>query len=659
MENTEQLYSEALALNRTANTIKELHRLAEILNRIVPYKDSVIMLSDTYARTDKERRYQRALWIMEEAETEEDYNEAAKILSKLNNYKDAVKLVREAQEAAKEAARKAREAAEEAERKAREAAEEAARKAKEAAEEAERKAKRKIMIRYVSFGAAIMLVIGIIYGVWEFNLYRERIAREEALRVLEEEARSLREKAMIEFFEEHNTDAKIMLNGLNLAKDPIIADMTAIADFGNSSKTYFRIWQEINSSSGTFSKYGSEAVAMAEQYAQQGSMNAKIFLGDIYFIGISVDRDINKSLEYYSGPSEKGNIYALTAAAEVYESRQDYEKAAELYRIAIQHGSRNAQKALQDVLATKKYMKEAAEGKPEAQYHAGLAYLKNPTPDYMQRALDLLNSSAKQNYAPALFSLAEIYETGRGVQQDYDKAIELYRKASAQKNSEADTRLGRIFYNVKRDYATARRYFVAPAKLGDPEAEYYIGLMFELGQVTAKNYGQALEWYKKAANQGYDKAIEGIARVTAERERSKRSIKGTQVNMRTEPDMNSNSVTRLDEGTPVEVIETRGRWYHVRLSSGKTGWVFSDYIQNRLDNRGTHGGEYKSVNGDEVNLRSGPGRRYNSLAKLYDGHLVEEVERSSRNGETWSRVYTPDGREGWIMSRYIRNRRSF
>ena len=95
-----------------------------------------------------------------------------------------------------------------------------------------------------------------------------------------------------------------------------------------------------------------------------------------------------------------------------------------------------------------------------------------------------------------------------------------------------------------------------------------------MGQVVSINYRQAAEWYKKAADQGYEDAIKALKRLEKKkRYNSQRSIRRTQVNMRSEPDINAASIVKLDEGTPVEIIkdEIRNR-ERIKLQSGRTEW---------------------------------------------------------------------------------------
>ena len=132
-----------------------------------------------------------------------------------------------------------------------------------------------------------------------------------------------------------------------------------------------------------------------------------------------------------------------------------------------------------------------------------------------------------------------------------------------------------------------------------------------------------------------------------------RSTRGTKVNMRTEPSVEAPSIAQLYEGTPIEVLAESDNWYQVRIPNGYTGWIFGEYIVNRLGSRGVNGGVYAWVSADDVNLRSSPSRRAGSIKKLYEGHLVEAVEQRSRSDGVWFKVFTRDGTVGWVFGKYL------
>ncbi len=56
------------------------------------------------------------------------------------------------------------------------------------------------------------------------------------------------------------------------------------------------------------------------------------------------------------------------------------------------------------------------------------------------------------------------------------------------------------------DYETALREYRALAKVGNPNAEYNIGVMYDLGTGVEQDRTEAVIWYRKAANQGHENA---------------------------------------------------------------------------------------------------------------------------------------------------------
>ena len=57
------------------------------------------------------------------------------------------------------------------------------------------------------------------------------------------------------------------------------------------------------------------------------------------------------------------------------------------------------------------------------------------------------------------------------------------------------------------DYRTALEVFRPKALKGDAKAQYYLGLMYAGGKGVIKSIGQAREWIKKSADQGFGQAI--------------------------------------------------------------------------------------------------------------------------------------------------------
>lgn len=141
------------------------------------------------------------------------------------------------------------------------------------------------------------------------------------------------------------------------------------------------------------------------------------------------------------------------------------------------------------------------------------------------------------------------YLQGVGVAQDQTKGMALLKKASAERNPEAELMLGffmmkgqsgvamdeaggmKLFldaarqgnrdaqYNaglafvraqgVKADFAEALKWFTAAALQGDPGAQYNLGVMYLGGEGAVKDALTAYAWFSIAEASGYDGAKEG------------------------------------------------------------------------------------------------------------------------------------------------------
>lgn len=56
---------------------------------------------------------------------------------------------------------------------------------------------------------------------------------------------------------------------------------------------------------------------------------------------------------------------------------------------------------------------------------------------------------------------------------------------------------------LKGDYQAAYEEWLPLAELGDAEAQYNLGVMYDEGAGTEQDLARAAEWYRKAADQGF------------------------------------------------------------------------------------------------------------------------------------------------------------
>ena len=122
------------------------------------------------------------------------------------------------------------------------------------------------------------------------------------------------------------------------------------------------------------------------------------------------------------------------------------------------------------------------------------------------------------------------------------------------------------------------------------------------------------------------------------------------LNLRTGPGSGYQIVRRMDHGSLVDVLETKGGWSRVRHEiSGAEGWAFRKYLAQEQS-----GGAVRQIwsPGDGyLNLRTGPGSDFRILRRMYHGERVDILERKGN----WVRVYHhPTGARGWAYAKYLR-----
>ena len=199
---------------------------------------------------------------------------------------------------------------------------------------------------------------------------------------------------------------------------------------------------------------------LCRKFAEQGNAAAQDGLGDCYYCGEGVDKDMAKAVEWYRKAAEQGYAPAQNNLGDCYffgfGVDEDEAKAAEWHRKA-----------------------------------------------------------AEQGYAPAQYDLGNCYDDGLGVDEDEVKAAEWYRRAAEQGYAYAQDRLGDCYYNgegVAQDYAKAVEWYRKAAEQGNAKAQNNLGDMYYDGKGVAQDYAKAVEWYRKAAAQGNVYAREVLQR---------------------------------------------------------------------------------------------------------------------------------------------------
>ncbi len=135
-------------------------------------------------------------------------------------------------------------------------------------------------------------------------------------------------------------------------------------------------------------------------------------------------------------------------------------------------------------------------------------------------------------------------------------------------------------------------------------------------------------------------------------------IKGDDVNCRSGPGTGHSVVARADTGTKVYITASQSGWYRVKLPSGAHGWVRGDLVERNVEagRRLASAGPVASagqasdrapkayVKVDSVNVRNGPGSRFDATDRLPKGTTVWVIGEQGQ----WRKVKYGNGEGGWI-----------
>ena len=151
---------------------------------------------------------------------------------------------------------------------------------------------------------------------------------------------------------------------------------------------------------------------------------------------------------------------------------------------------------------------KAYAGNMEAQLDLGVMYYngKGVPQDYV-KAIEWYEKAADQESADAQMNLGYIYQQGLGVRQDKMKALELYKKAERQQNdARAQILLGNLYGDeeafLANDPVKSIEWYEKAANQNNKTALQKIARAYEHGINVSKNMNKAKEWYGKLCDSG-------------------------------------------------------------------------------------------------------------------------------------------------------------
>ena len=123
----------------------------------------------------------------------------------------------------------------------------------------------------------------------------------------------------------------------------------------------------------------------------------------------------------------------------------------------------------------------------EAMNQLGLLYLSDLFYKY-ESAVELFEKASEKGHQNATYNLGYCYFAGKGVEQDYKKALSLFLRV-AEKVKEAPTRIGACYlfgYGIKKNDQEAIKWLNKGLANGDNLANLYLAYAYSKGEGVRK-----------------------------------------------------------------------------------------------------------------------------------------------------------------------------
>ena len=270
-----------------------------------------------------------------------------------------------------------------------------------------------------------------------------------------------------------------------------------------------------------------KAFALFTAAANNNDVLSQHKLAIMYRKGEGVSKDLDKSIYWYrliidnNKPSRVVSRHMYYLASLYKNELKDYDSAFYWYSKSSEMGNEDAlvdlgllylkgQGVEQDSEYADSLLSQAAESDRSIIYfRIGLIY-KNEIQDYEKAFYYFSKSVEKDQFIFSLFNLAQLYRKGRGVQQDYEKAISLYM-AAAKKGYDPALYQVAVMYEegigFEKDINEAKLLYKKVIhnieKKGIKNAPYPY---YRLGYINyyEGNYNDALKMFSIAKDQGYN-----------------------------------------------------------------------------------------------------------------------------------------------------------
>ncbi len=263
---------------------------------------------------------------------------------------------------------------------------------------------------------------------------------------------------------------------------------------------------------------------------EKGNSQASLLLADNALTGATDDASMKTARQIYEDLAARGDKEAQLKLAYLLEQGLggpvNFQAAAEWYTRAANQGQPVAQyllgrlnqmgqlDKLPNTEVAKQWYQKAKDRYAPAAIALGFVY--ETVDNNYKQALAAYEVGAAKNNPIALFDTGLVYEYGKGLPVDKDKAEDFYLKAAHKGHVRAMVQLGDIYLHDSskfRNEKIAAEWYQRAAKKGNRDALYQLGQLEEKGQGVSKDVGKAVKHYEAAVDKGNAKAMLALAKL--------------------------------------------------------------------------------------------------------------------------------------------------
>ena len=251
-----------------------------------------------------------------------------------------------------------------------------------------------------------------------------------------------------------------------------------------------------------------KAANYLSQAAKNNIPNAMILLGDLYYQGDGVEKDMKKAIDLYKLASQTGSYVAYWNIGIIYAKggngvEKDFYSAINWLALASKHGFK---KLFQEkLLAKPETEKDGWAGTDFATFVEGMDYLYGNGKD-IDAAVKLFQQLEKKKVAVASTMIAICYSDKDWKKANEKKAVKYLEKAVEAGDALACYELGKRYKEgngVEANKTKAIDLMEKADNLGNAKAMAELGDMYYSGKLVGKDVTKAIQYYFKGFTNGY------------------------------------------------------------------------------------------------------------------------------------------------------------